>query len=243
MSNVFLLYLAESKILLTRHNPRLPWTQCPGGSSPSRAAPRRVHRSADPPRRLHRLSSPREEHAQTALRTGGRSRLPPHRPPRAWRGRRQAGDCDRLRKPLPKGGGAARRGAERRHLSLPPGSPKDGPGESRARPLRLLPRRGGRRGLAPLGPRPAPTPARPPEELPGPWPPRGPSTSGAGAARAAPSPRPSDNQSFQLTFGQVRDSSDLHQVLSWRERWTGAALRRIYGVTTPLLSCQKHKMR
>ena len=59
----------------------------------------------------------------------------------------------------------------------------------------------------PPRPRPAPHPGAGRSLL---WPPRGPLTSGAGAARAAPSPSLPDNHRFQLTFLRDPDSSDLH---------------------------------
>lgn len=46
----------------------------------------------------------------------------------------------------------------------------------------------------------SPLPTPPQGDLTLPWPPRGPSTSGAGASKAAPSPSPSDIHSFQPTF-------------------------------------------
>ena len=100
-----------------------------------------------------------------------------------------------------------------------PHPPQRSPKESvrrrrRARPLRLFLWGRGRRSLAPF--QPGPPPPRPrPAPHPGAgrsllWPPRGPLTSGAGAARAAPSPSLPDNHRFQLTFLRDPDSSDLH---------------------------------
>lgn len=122
--------------------------------------------------------------------------------------------------PAPRGGrsaenrmnsrGARPSGRSQTSSSKPPRLPRveeakaSAPRKRGARPLRLSLRGGGRGSLAPFHPAPIPHPAA---GRPVPWLPCGPSTSGA--ARAAPSPSPSDNQSFQLTCEKTRDSSDL----------------------------------
>lgn len=92
---------------------------------------------------------------------------------------------------LPKGGRTDQRGDARISEEACKGPAR------RKRPAPLLHpflSRGGRESLAPFQPAPPPTP--PQGNLTLPWPPRGPSTSGAGAAKAAPSPSHWDNHSF-----------------------------------------------